>query len=312
MYYIGIDLGGTNIAVGVVDSEGRIVAKAETPTLAQRPYQEVIRDMALCSRQAMKNANITEDEVASIGIGIPGVARDGVIIFCTNLGWHDIPMEAELRKYIDKPIFMDNDATVAGWAEHQAGVSRGTNSSVFLTLGTGVGAGIVLNGKIWAGEHGAGSELGHVVLVAGGDLCTCGKRGCTERYCSASAIIRMAKEACAKNPENAIMTAAGGDPEKINAKIVIDAAKAGDPVAVEVFDKYAHYLALAVNNIISFFDPDMIILGGGVSRAGDFLLQAVKDRLPEYLFYPTLEQPALVLASLGNDAGIIGAALLGQ
>ncbi|MBR5383353.1 MAG: ROK family protein [Clostridia bacterium] len=312
MYYIGIDLGGTNIAVGVVDSEGRIVAKAETPTLAQRPYQEVIRDMALCSRQAIKNANISEDEVASIGIGIPGVARDGVIIFCTNLGWHDIPMEAELRKYIDKPVYMDNDATVAGWAEHQAGVSRGTNSSVFLTLGTGVGAGIVLNGKIWAGEHGAGSELGHVVLVAGGDLCTCGKRGCTERYCSATAIIRMAKEACAKNPENAIMAAAGGDPEKINAKIVIDAAKAGDPVATEVFDKYAHYLALAVNNVISFFDPDMIILGGGVSRAGDFLLKAVKDRLPEYLFYPTLKQPELVLASLGNDAGIIGAALLGQ
>ena len=312
MYYIGIDLGGTNIAVGVVDSEGRIIAKAETPTLAQRPYQGVIRDMALCTKRAIENANITEDEVASIGIGIPGVAINGVIIFCTNLGWHDIPMEAEFRKYIDKPIFMDNDATVAGWAEHQAGVSRGTNSSVFLTLGTGVGGGIVLNGKIWAGEHGAGSEIGHTVLVAGGDLCTCGKRGCTERYCSASAIIRMAKEACAQNPESEILTAAGGDPEKINAKIVFDAAKAGDQVALEVFDKYAHYLALAVNNVISFFDPDMIILGGGVSRAGDFLLEGVKSRLPKYLFYPTLKQPELRLASLGNDAGIIGAALLGQ
>jgi glucokinase len=266
--------------------------------------------MALCTKRAIENANITEDEVASIGIGIPGVAINGVIIFCTNLGWHDIPMEAEFRKYIDKPIFMDNDATVAGWAEHQAGVSRGTNSSVFLTLGTGVGGGIVLNGKIWAGEHGAGSEIGHTVLVAGGDLCTCGKRGCTERYCSASAIIRMAKEACVQNPESEILTAAGGDPEKINAKIVFDAAKAGDPVALEVFDKYAHYLALAVNNVISFFDPDMIILGGGVSRAGAFLLDAVLPRIPTTDRLDPRTLPSIVLAQLGSEAGVIGAAML--
>lgn len=313
MYYIGIDLGGTNIAVGLVNEEGRIIAKTETPTLASRPYQELIKDMATCAKKVMEEAKITEDELHSIGVGIPGVAdKDGMVIFCTNLGWRNVPLRAELQQYINKPVYMDNDATVAGWAEYQAGVSRGTDSSVFMTLGTGLGGGIVMNGKIWAGAHGAGSELGHLVIEVDGVPCTCGKRGCAERYCSATAIIRMAREACADAPNCLIMRAVEGDMDKINAKVVFDAAKEGDSVAMQVFNRFVKYLAIAINNVISFIDPDMIILGGGVSRAGDFLLDAVKAALPEYLFYPTLKQPELRIASLGNDAGIIGAALLGK
>ncbi len=313
MYYIGIDLGGTNIAVGLVNEEGRIIAKTETPTLASRPYQELIKDMAACAKKVMEEAKITEDELHSIGVGIPGVAdKDGMVIFCTNLGWRNVPLRAELQQYINKPVYMDNDATVAGWAEYQAGVSRGTDSSVFMTLGTGLGGGIVMNGKIWAGAHGAGSELGHLVIEVDGVPCTCGKRGCAERYCSATAIIRMAREACADAPNCLIMRAVEGDMDKINAKVVFDAAKEGDSVAMQVFNRFVKYLTIAINNVISFIDPDMIILGGGVSRAGDFLLDAVKAALPEYLFYPTLKQPELRIASLGNDAGIIGAALLGK
>ena len=313
MYYIGIDLGGTNIAVGLVNEEGRIIAKTETPTLASRPYQELIKDMAACAKKVMEEAKITEDELRSIGVGIPGVAdKDGMVIFCTNLGWRNVPLRAELQQYINKPVYMDNDATVAGWAEYQAGVSRGTDSSVFMTLGTGLGGGIVMNGKIWAGAHGAGSELGHLVIEVDGVPCTCGKRGCAERYCSATAIIRMAREACADAPNCLIMRAVEGDMDKINAKVVFDAAKEGDSVAMQVFNRFVKYLTIAINNVISFIDPDMIILGGGVSRAGDFLLDAVKAALPEYLFYPTLKQPELRIASLGNDAGIIGAALLGK
>ena len=313
MYYIGIDLGGTNIAVGLVNEEGRIIAKTETPTLASRPYQELIKDMAACAKKVMEEAKITEDELHSIGVGIPGVAdKDGMVIFCTNLGWRNVPLRAELQQYINKPVYMDNDATVAGWAEYQAGVSRGTDSSVFMTLGTGLGGGIVMNGKIWAGAHGAGSELGHLVIEVDGVPCTCGKRGCAERYCSATAIIRMAREACADAPNCLIMRAVEGDMDNINAKVVFDAAKEGDSVAMQVFNRFVKYLTIAINNVISFVDPDMIILGGGVSRAGDFLLDAVKAALPEYLFYPTLKQPELRIASLGNDAGIIGAALLGK
>ena len=314
MYYIGIDLGGTNIAVGLVNEDGRIIAKTETPTLATRPWQELVRDMGTCIREVMEQAGVQEAEIASVGIGIPGVAdqKTGVVIFCTNLGWHGIPLRDELHKYIDKPVFIDNDATVAGWAEFQAGVSRGTNSSVFLTLGTGVGAGIVINGKIWAGAHGAGSELGHLTIDVDGVPCTCGKRGCAERYCSATAIIRMARETCADAPNCAIMRAVGGDLEKINAKIVIDAAKGGDAIAMQVFAQFIKYLAIVVNNVISFLDPDMIVLGGGVSRAGDFLLDALKQEVGKLLFYPTLPAPAMRIASLGNDAGIVGAALLGK
>ena len=313
MYYIGIDLGGTNIAVGLVNEEGRIIAKTETPTLASRPYQELVKDMAACARKVMEEANITEDELRSIGVGIPGVAdKDGMVIFCTNLGWRNVPLRAELQQYINKPVYMDNDATVAGWAEYQAGVSRNTRSSVFMTLGTGLGGGIVMDGKIWAGAHGAGSELGHLVIEVDGVPCTCGKRGCAERYCSATAIIRMAREACADAPNCLIMRKVEGDMDKINAKVVFDAAKEGDSVALQVFNRFVKYLTISINNVISFIDPDMLILGGGVSRAGDFLLDAVKAALPEYLFYPTLKQPELRIASLGNDAGIIGAALLGK
>lgn len=312
MYYIGVDLGGTNIAVGVVNEEGRILAQAETPTLVQRPYQELVRDMAMCARKAMEEAGVAEADVYSVGIGIPGVAENGVVLFCTNLGWRNIPLAEEMRKYFDKPVFIDNDATVAGWAEFQAGVSRGTNSSVFLTLGTGVGAGIVLDGKIWAGAHGAASELGHITIVADGEPCTCGKRGCTERYCSATAIIRMAKEACAAQPDCAIARAVEGNLDQINAKTVFDAAKGGDATAMQVFNRYIKYLTIAINNVVSFYDPDMIVLGGGVSRAGDFLLNAVRELLPSYLMFPMLTMPELRLASLGNEAGIIGAALLGR
>lgn len=313
MYYIGIDLGGTNIAAGLVNSEGRIISKTETPTLASRPYPELVRDMAMCARRVMEDAGVKEEEVASVGIGIPGVAdKEGVVIFCTNLGWRNVPLRAEFQQYLSKPIYIDNDASVAGWAEYHAGVSRGTNSSVFLTLGTGLGSGIVLNGRLWSGAHGAGGELGHLVIEVDGVPCTCGKRGCAERYCSATAIIRMAREACADAPNCMIMREANGNMENITAKIVLDAAKAGDPAANQVFRRFVKYLTIAINNVISSLDPDMIILGGGVSRAGDFLLDAVKETLEDYLFYPTLPRPELRIASLGNDAGIIGAALLGK
>ena len=314
MYYLGIDLGGTHMAIGVVNKDGSIIAKAETPTLPERPYQELVSDMVKCMRTAMQEANVTEDEIASIGIGIPGTAdRNGVVIFCTNLGWHNIPLREEIQKHINKPVYIDNDANVAGWAEYAAGVSRGTDTSVFLTLGTGVGAGIVINGKLWAGRHNVAAEYGHLVINADdGEPCTCGKSGCTERYCSATAIIRMGREACEKNPGCLLETRCGGDLNKLNAKIIIDAAKEGDAIAMSVFNRYANYLTIAVNNIISFLDPDMIVLGGGVSHAGQFLLDAINERLPKYLMYPTLETPAIALAELGNNAGIIGAALLGR
>lgn len=313
-YYIGIDLGGTNIKAGVVTEDGTILTECSVKTLAQRPYQDIVRDMAACVMSVLKQANLTTDDVAAIGVGIPGVAdqKQGRVIFCTNLGWRDIPLRDEMQKYIGKPVYIDNDATVAGYAESVAGVSRGCSCSVFLTLGTGVGAGIVIGGRPWSGAHGVGSELGHMTLVVDGVPCTCGNDGCVERYCSATAIIRMAKQACLGYPDCDMVRRAGGDVERINAKTVIDSAKAGDPIALRIFDRYCKYLAITINNITAFLDPEMIILGGGVSSAGDFLLSSVKQQLPRYLMYKNLPSPELCLAQLGNEAGIIGAALLGK
>ncbi len=314
MLYIGVDLGGTNIAVGVVDEKGNTIATASTRTLAKRPYQEVIRDMGRCALEALKKSGHDLDEVHSIGVGIPGVANPetGVVVFCTNLGWHDVPLRDELQKMINKPVFIDNDATVAGLAESLFGGSAGTHSSVFITLGTGVGGGIIIEGKPWSGFHGIGSEIGHITLVADGDMCTCGKAGCLERYCSATAIGRMGREAMKNHPESLIAANCGGNPDKMNAKVVIDAAKAGDQVACEVFNSYIKYLALAINTIISFFDPEVIVLGGGVSAAGPFLLEAINRELPKYILFKTLPYARIELAKLGPGAGIVGAAMLGK
>ncbi|MCE5343754.1 MAG: ROK family protein, partial [Eubacteriales bacterium] len=174
MVYLGIDVGGTGVKVGVVDENGKILFQGETPTLVGRPFVDIIRDVALCAQSVLRQGGYTQDDVASIGVGVPGIARDGVVVFCTNLGWHNEPLRDELRKYIDKPVFIDNDATVAGYAESICGVSVGSHSSVFLTLGTGVGGGIVIGGRPWSGFHGIGSEIGHIPMDIEGEPCTCG------------------------------------------------------------------------------------------------------------------------------------------
>ena len=310
MYYVGIDLGGTNIKAGLVDEQGQIIEKASVPTLVERGHEAVIEDMAKLSLQVIETAGKTLDDVGGVGIGLPGVLdpRTGRVPFCTNLGWHDVPVIELMRKVIDKPIYVDNDATVAALAENVAGVSAGARSSVFLTLGTGVGGGIVIGGKVYSGSNGVGSELGHMIVMIDGEPCTCGNRGCWERYTSATALIRMGREAAKAHPESIL----NADGEVTGAKQVMDAAKAGDPAACEVFDKYTTYLATGLVNIINFIDPEIIAIGGGVSAAGEFLIQPVREKLAKMIFYKAMPYARVELATLGNDAGIIGAAMLAR
>lgn len=314
MYYIGLDVGGTTFKAGVVTEDGRIVHKDAMPTGIERPYQEIIADMAGLCKKVAADAGIPMSEIKSIGVGVPGLFdnKTGMIPFCTNLGWHDIPFVAEMKKHLDTPVFGDNDATVAGLAESVAGVSAGIRDCVFLTLGTGVGGGIIIDGKPYSGAHGCGSEIGHMMIKMGGELCTCGNYGCFERYASATAIIREARKAVTEHPESSMLAACGGDPEKLNAKIVIDAAKAGDETAKTVFDGYVHALAVGIINIINMIDPEVIVLGGGVSAAGEFLLDAVREAVKPMVFFKTMPYARIELAQLGNDAGIIGAAMLGK
>lgn len=314
MIYIGIDLGGTGIKVGAVDEQGKILCKESCPTGVERGYEAVIKDMAMLAIKVTELSGHTMDDVKSIGIGIPGVmdVRSGRVPFCTNLHWHDVPILDEMAKYTSCPVYVDNDATVAALAESVAGVSAGVKNSVFITLGTGVGGGVIINGKVFSGPHGVASEVGHMITVAGGEPCTCGQRGCWERYASATALIREGRKLMAEKPESAIAKEVGGDSEKITAKTVIDLAKAGDPDCVALFDNYIFHLCVGLRTMINAYDPEIIALGGGVSHAGDFLLDAVRAKLPEMIFYKDMPYARVELAQLTNDAGIIGAAMLGK
>lgn len=314
MVYIGVDIGGTGIQTGVVDESGHLLTYGSIPTRTDLPFDQQVKQMADCALETLARSGHTLEEVASVGIGVPGIVdpRTGNVPFCTNLGWHDVPLHDAFAKHINKPIFIDNDATVAALAESVVGVSAGSHSSVMLTLGTGVGAGIVLGGKVWSGFHGIGSELGHTILEVDGEPCTCGNRGCLERYTSATAVIRMARQAVANHPDSLIMTLCSGDPSKINAKMVFDAAREGDAQAVKVFRRYITYLAQAIANVINFLDPEIVVLGGGLSKAGSFLLDAVQQEIPKYLLYKSMPYSHVEIAKLGADAGMIGAAMLGK
>lgn len=314
MISIGIDIGGTGIQAGVVDQDGRILHKGSFPTGVGRPYQEIIRDMADVTIKTVADAGFTTKDIGWVGIGIPGLAdqKTGDVIFCTNMGWRDIPLRTEFQRHLDVPVYIDNDASVAGLAESVAGVSAGTSSSVFLTLGTGVGGGIIINGKVWSGHHGVGSEVGHMILEADGVPCTCGNLGCVERYCSATALIRMAKEMLPNYPDSVLWQMCDNDPDTINAKMVIDASREGDTVGEKVFRRYVKYLGQTIGTIINFFDPEVIVLGGGVSRAGTYLLEAVRAEVHRTVIFKTQPYSRIELALLGPDAGIIGAAMLGR
>ena len=314
MYYIGIDLGGTGIKAGLVDENGKILRKATCPTLVERGPRPIVDDMAALALRVAKEENVSMDDVKAIGIGLPGIQdpRTGHVPFCTNLYWHEVPVIEWMRETVDKPIFIGNDATVAGLAESVAGVSAGVKNSVFITLGTGVGGGIVLDGKVYSGTHGVGSELGHMITVVDGEMCSCGNRGCWERYASATALIREGRKLAEARPDCALAKAVNGEPDRITAKHVIDLAKAGDPDCEGLMDWYVTHLCVGLTNLINLYDPEIIALGGGVSMAGEYLLNAVRAKLPEMVFFKSMPYARVELARMGNDAGIIGAAMLGR
>ena len=310
---IGIDVGGTGIQVGLVSEDLQIISESSIPTRTDIPFEEQVKHIAECVLSVIASAGLDADTVGSVGVGIPGIASaDGEIIKCTNMGWHHVPFSDVFQRFYNKPVFVDNDANVAALAESVAGVSAGTSSSVFITIGTGIGSGIIINGKIWKGCHGIGGELGHVIFDLDGVPCSCGNHGCLERYCSATAIIRMGREAVKQHPDSLMLQLAENDPSAINAKIIFDAARKEDPVAVEVYHRFIGYLAQAVASVVNLIDPEVIVLGGGVSKAGSFLLRPLIREFPRYVLFDDQPLPEIKLAVLGPEAGIIGASMLSE
>ncbi len=312
MVRIGIDVGGTGIQIGALNEQMQMVATGSIPTAKELPFPEQVKQMADCVLATVASAGLTADDIVSVGVGIPGIGSSatGEIIKCTNMNWNHVPFTKEFQRWLNKPVLIENDANVAALAESVAGISKNTSSSVFITLGTGIGSGIILNGKVWSGFHGIGGELGHVILKLDGEPCTCGNHGCLERYCSATALIRMGREAVARNLESLILAKAGGDIRKIEARTIIDAAREQDPVATEVFHRWCAYLAQAIASVVNLLDPEVIVLGGGVSKAGAFLLDPLREMFPNYVIFRDQPLPRLELAILRADAGIIGAAML--
>ena len=312
--YIGIDVGGTTAKAGVVDEEGKILAKSVCKTGKERAFEDIAADMAELCRRVVRESGHEMADIAAVGVGIPGEQdpRSGLVAFCNNLGWVNVPLMQRLREALGLSVYVDNDANVAALAESAFGASRDVKSSILVTLGTGVGGGIVENRRVRTGAHGVGGEIGHMVVVMDGEKCNCGHRGCWEKYASATAIIRMGRALMEEKPDCALARQLGGDAAQLNAKAVLDLAKAGDADCMGIFETYVKYLCVGLANLINIYDPDMIVLGGGVAYAGDFLLDAVRAALGDYVYCPALSWARVELARMGNDAGIIGAAMLGR
>lgn len=312
---VGVDLGGTTIKAGLVDRNGRILAQSSIDTKVGRDYRLIIRDMERQIEELVKEYGISIEEIESIGIGAPGLMnyKSGYVIYCTNIFWNNIPLGVELREYFNKPIYLENDATVAGLAESLFGSTKDVPNSVFLTIGTGIGSGIIINNKVYSGGHFAGSEIGHMIIGDNFYKCNCGNNGCLETFASATAMIRYARYRMEKDGvKSSILDMAEGKAENINAKIIFDAAKGGDSLGNETVDRMIKYLAIGIINIYNILDPDMIAIGGGVSKAGDYLLDRLKSQVSKMFFTPNVKYGDIVLAKLGNEAGILGAAFLGE
>lgn len=313
MYRAGIDLGGTNIKAGIIDGNQKIIVQASAPTMAERPAEEVIADMAGLVKQLMETIGIDESALAGIGVGSPGLvdAEAGVVRYSNNISWENVALAQELGNYFSCEIRISNDANCAALGEVKAGAAKDVSNAILLTLGTGVGGGIILNGKVFEGSNAGGAELGHVSIVLGGEPCTCGRRGCVEAYASATALIRDAKRAAIADKKSLMNQLCDGKIENMNGKIPFDAARGGDPAAKEVVENYYTYLAEAIANYVNIFRPDVVLLSGGVCNQGSSLTKAVEEHLSFLCFGGDRAfVPPVRCAVLGNDAGIIGAANL--
>ncbi len=313
MYNIGIDLGGTNIKVGLVDENCNIVAKTSAKTNLPRPADEICASIVEAVWKVLGEAKVTIGEVNSIGIGTPGVAnRDsGVVLYSCNLDFKNTDLRALIKKRLDKPIFVENDANAAAFGEVLAGAGKGCKNVVVVTLGTGVGGGIIIDGKIYTGFNYCGAELGHTVIEFGGRPCSCGRKGCFEAYSSATALINMTKETMEAHKDSKMWEIAGGSLDNVDGKTAFDGMRADDPAATELIKKYIDYLGCGLTNIVNTFQPEMLLIGGGICREGENLTKPLYEFINRESYCVDADKVTkLDVCKLGNDAGIIGAAFL--
>ncbi len=303
-YYIGIDLGGTNIKAGVIDENWKIINRASIPTEANKGQDHVLSRMSAVARQVAREANLRDDQIEAVGVGVPGpVDPTGeIVIQAPNLGWKDAHVRASMEKELPWSVMVVNDANAAAYGEFLAGTGQAKKVSdlILITLGTGVGSGIVVDGELFIGPHGAGAELGHTIMTFGGRTCGCGQRGCLEQYASASAQGREAQKRIDSGVKTLLKPGA-------DAKAIADAAAQGDVAAKEIVDEVCEYLGAACVNFVHAFDPQLILLGGGAGK-GQTLLDGVRAAYKRHMWTAAPSYVTIDLATLGNDAGFIGSA----
>jgi glucokinase len=312
---IGIDIGGTKVAGGLVTPEGAVVGRARRDTPHRSKSPSVVEDTIVEVVDELLGA--ATEEVIGVGIGAAGfVAADrATVVFAPHLSWRDEPLQANLQRRVPVPITVDNDANAAVWAEWRFGAARGESHVVMVNLGTGIGGALLLDGHVLRGQFGIAGEFGHMQVVPGGQRCECGNRGCWEQYASGNALVREARSLMTANSPLAtdLLARAGGDPMALSGPMITEAAREGDPTATELLTEIGHWLGVGIANLAAAFDPGMFVIGGGVSAAGDLLLEPATTMFRRSLtgrgYRP---QARIVLAQLGNEAGLIGAADLAR
>lgn len=309
---LGIDLGGTAVKVGIVTHDGKIIGRGHRATEAHLGVGPVVANMAQAARDAMEGAGLTAADLEGIGIGAPGICNGpaGIVVEAVNLFWRDVPVTQLLTAELGLPAFLDNDANCAALGEQWCGAARGSHHMLMFTLGTGVGGGLILNGQIYHGFRGWAGEFGHMPAVEDGPLCNCGRRGCLETVASATAMAAAARQAIAEGRAPTMARMASAQDGHVDARLVIMAARDGDGPALEVLETAARHLGVAVASLVGALNPELVVIGGGASRAGDLILEPLREVVASRAMPGPAGVVRIVAAELGNDAGLIGAASL--
>ena len=310
MYKIGIDIGGMSIKAGLVDN-GEIIDRVAKETDIQGGLDKLVEDITYLVNELISKNNIIIGQIETIGIGFPGVVTNEGAVTCVNLGLKNALIVPKLKEnFKNTTVKVGNDANVAALAEYAYGSMNGYDTGVMITLGTGVGGGIVVNGKLITGANGVGAEIGHMMIASNYYNCNCGNNGCFETFCSATAIIKYTQKLLEENKESIIRNMCENDIDKVTAKMVFDAYRENDEVAIEVIKRFKKYLAMGLGNIVNFIDPGVISIGGGVSNASDILLDGLCEEVKKHLPYKETPIGDIVIAKFKNDAGILGASAL--
>ncbi|HHY45963.1 MAG TPA: ROK family protein [Firmicutes bacterium] len=312
VFAVGVDLGGTKVATGITDTRGRVLYRVERPTEAEKGVERVFDNIHTTVREVIDRAGASLDQIVGIGVCSPGPLdpATGVVLFAPNLKWNNVPLKKTMEEALGLPVSVENDARLAALGEFYSGAGRGAENMVYITVSTGIGGGLIFDGRLYRGTSYVAGEVGHTIIEPGGPRCGCGNRGCLEALASGTAIARMARELVAAGHGKRILALAGGDESLITAKLVARSAGEGDEEALSILDRAFTYLGIGVANLVNLLNPEVIVIGGGVARIGDKLFEKVRQVVSQTAISAASGAVRIVPSLLGGDAGVVGAAVL--